>query len=443
MGPWRLTGRLGRWGADPRADYWILAAIVLLGLLIRLRTTGTWNLEHPDSVARLHGDESQYDSHALQILNGQDYDPPDRVPLYPLFLAAAHWLTRDSYSGILYVQALLGLTVIPLTYVLGRRLLGRRPALIAALFAAVSYVLVHQSLSYLSEVLYTPVILMVAISLVDAIRQPTRGRLAWAGVWLGISWLVRPTLLLFPVAALLLFRATLGRPAVLGRWLIYVLTATLVATPWLVRNTVRYHAVFPLATSNAFLYLASPEYYHLVRDRHWPYLRVWRDVIYGPDSRKHYLLTVDGDRWWTRRGIRSILREPDVYLRYAGERLADYWIGDPNVDWLDTHPFDYQRLRDVGYGRKEAIEIMLSRGLPIVALFAIFVLWRHRRVLLPIYAILAYCTILHAAFHAEARLSDPLQPLLLILIAGALTIRRGDLPAGVGQEGVQLRAAPN
>ena len=98
--------------------------------------------------------------------------------------------------------------------------LGVAFALMIAM-AAVSYVLVHQSLSYLSEVLYTPVILMVAISLVDAIRQPTRGRLAWAGVWLGISWLVRPTLLLFPVAALLLFRATLGRPAVLDagdRW---------------------------------------------------------------------------------------------------------------------------------------------------------------------------------------------------------------------------------
>jgi hypothetical protein len=39
--------------------------------------------------------------------------------------------------------------------------------------------------------------------------------------------------------------------------------------------------------------------------------------------------------------------------------------------------------------------------------------------LLPAYAVLAYCTLLHAATHAEARLSDPLQPLLLILIAGA------------------------
>jgi hypothetical protein len=47
------------------------------------------------------------------------------------------------------------------------------------------------------------------------------------------------------------------------------------------------------------------------------------------------------------------------------------------------------------------------------------VLWRRRRELLPVYAILAYATALAAATHAEARLSEPLQPLLIVLVAGA------------------------
>jgi len=66
------------------------------------------------------------------------------------------------------------------------------------------------------------------------------------------------------------------------------------------------------------------------------------------------------------------------------------------------------------------VYVMLARALPIVALFAGILLWRRWRTLLPIYMLLGYCTLLHAATHAEARLSDPLQPFLLILVSGAV-----------------------
>jgi len=35
------------------------------------------------------------------------------------------------------------------------------------------------------------------------------------------------------------------------------------------------------------------------------------------------------------------------------------------------------------------------------------------------FSILAYCTLLHAVTHAEERLSEPLHPLLLVIVAGA------------------------
>ncbi len=421
----RAHGRLAAWRTKGSIDRWLLAGIVLLGLLIRLRTTADWNFHHPDSVARLNGDEPQYDSHARMILGGEAYDPPDRVPLYPVFLALARLLAHGSYSRIVYVQALLGLTVIPLTYILAGRLFGRGTfgrvtALLGALFVAVSYILIHQSLSLLSEILFTPVVLVVVVTLVDALRRPTGARMAWAGFWLGFSWLVHPTLLLFPLAAVLLFRAAVPRKRMMRLWAIYALAAVLTVTPWFVRNTVRYHAVFPLTTSNAFLYQASPEYYHYVRDLRWPYLRVWTDVIYGPRFRKHDPETISGDRWWEGRALQSIFHHPATYLRYALERVADYWIGDPNNDWVDSSWFNYNRLRAVNYGRTESLEIIGSRLLPIVALFSIMILWSRRRSLRTVYALLAFCTLFHAATHAEARLSDPLQPLLLILIAGGV-----------------------
>ncbi len=53
-----------------------------------------------------------------------------------------------------------------------------------------------------------------------------------------------------------------------------ILAATLlIVSPWLVRNRIRYDAWFPLATSNAFLWQGSPEYYHLLRDQGYTYRR--------------------------------------------------------------------------------------------------------------------------------------------------------------------------
>jgi hypothetical protein len=40
--------------------------------------------------------------------------------------------------------------------------------------------------------------------------------------------------------------------------------------------------------------------------------------------------------------------------------------------------------------------------------------WRR---LIPLLSIIAYCTLLHAIMHAEARLSDPLRPLLFVIVA--------------------------
>jgi hypothetical protein len=48
--------------------------------------------------------------------------------------------------------------------------------------------------------------------------------------------------------------------------------------------------------------------------------------------------------------------------------------------------------------------------------------------------VLAYCTVLHALTHAEARLSDPLHPLLFVLFGGAVVVgsSRGWRTAGPG-----------
>jgi hypothetical protein len=102
------------------------------------------------------------------------------------------------------------------------------------------------------------------------------------------------------------------------------------------------------------------------------------------------------------------------------QKLGTYWVGDPNADWNNEQVFNYRALCRIGFKREGALAIMAARALPIVALAGVFVLWSERRRLMPVNAILLYCTFLHAATHAEARLSEPFQPLLLIVVAGAI-----------------------
>jgi 4-amino-4-deoxy-L-arabinose transferase-like glycosyltransferase len=391
----------------------------MLGLAIRLLVGWLYNRHQPDDTSWLIGDEPGYNNTALELLHGQGYTWPGRVPLYPLWLALLHGITGTSYHAVRYIQALLGALTVFLTYRLGRQMFGHTAGLVAALCAACSYVLVHQSLHLLSEVLFTPMVLLATLALWEAWRAPAGRRWMLAGFWIGISALVRPTLLFFPLFLLGPLWLNQGWRRALRAGGLLALTTLLVVLPWLVRNRIKYEAWFPLATSNAFFWQGSPEYYRLLHEQGYTYIRVWSEVIYGPEWREHDPTSVTGDRWWTARALRSIRQDPLTYLRYAGEKLATYWVGDPNADWNDERIFSYGALRRIGFDQNAAIMVMVARALPIVALLALILLWRERGRLWPLTAVLLYCTLLHALTHAEVRLSEPLQPLLLVLIAGA------------------------
>lgn len=441
-----MRERIAAFLRDPNNDRWLLWGMVLLGLVLRFHLAATHNLTLPDSPSRLHGDEPMYDYHARSLLSGEGFTWPDRAPLYPLWLAALHWLTHDSYDAMLYVQGVLGLTPIPLTYVLARRIVGRAAALLAALGVSVNYVLIRHSGAFLSEILFTPVLLIVCISLVDAMRKPTTLRVAWAGLWVGISALVRPTLFLFPIGAAIAFAVKLGWRAGFRVGTVYAAAAWLTIAPWTMYNALKHHAFVPIQTSNAFLWLGSPEYYHLLHDRGTTYTRIWDEVIYGPGWRAHDPTSPAGDRWWTRRALRSIAAEPLTYLKYDLEKAGMYWVGHPGPDWYDSSIFSYGGLRRAGFTPLQAIQLILARTIPILALVAALYLRRRWRAFLPLYAVLLFGTFFHAATFAAARHSEPLQPLLLILIAAAL-IRpprapvESLTPPKTTRAGVQARAA--
>jgi len=415
--PRRVVQRLLDDPGVVRASVW---AVVLLALAVRLYLGWKFNLRQPNSAARLtHGDEPSYNTVALELLHGFGFTGADRLPLYPLWVATLHALSGENYNVIPLAQAFLGAGTVLLTYLLGRRIFGHWPALLAALLAALSYVLTRQSLFVLTEVLFTPALLVVAIALWDAMERPSVRRFAWAGLWVGVADLVRPTLYFFPIFVAVAVIALWGLRRGARYAAAYALAVALVVAPWTLRNYLRFHTFLPLATSNATLWLGSPEYYHLVHDQGYTYERIWDEVIYPDDPSVPYPTSVEGDRYWSRRAMRSIRAEPLVYVKFAIEKLGTYWVGDPNANWGNTHVFNYKVLRARGLSWLDTARVMLERSLIVFAVGAAALLRRQWRRLAPVYVLIAYCAALHAATVARVRMSEPLIPFLLIVISGA------------------------
>ena len=407
-------------GYRKRRELLIAGLLVVLGLAVRLAAAVEWNARHPNGPERLrYGDEPSYDAPARAILEGTWFEYPDRLPLYPMWLAFWHAVTGANYDAVVYAQCLLGAAAVLLTWLLGRRVADATTAMLAAAAVAVSPVLVQQVQYFIPEVLFTVVLVLLALMLVRAWQQPSVGRFAVAGLWVGVANLIRPTFLFLPVfAAVAMLLVARDRGRAMRHAAAYLLAAYLVTTPWTIRNYVVHGTFLPLSTSNATLWLGSPEYHHLIHDQGYTYYRVWDEIIYPDDPSVPYPTTIEGERYWSERGMRSIRGEPLLYARLVAERLGTYWVGDPVVDWGGGPPLSYAHLRR-HMEPTDALVRLIERALPLFAAVAIVVLWRRRRELLALYVILLYATLLHAATVARVRMSDPFRPILLVLVAAA------------------------
>src|SRR5262249_31007997 len=160
------------------------------------------------------------------------------VPVYPLFIAAVYWaLGERSPAKLLYVQAFVGVVVVPLTYLLARRLTGSIPALIVAGVGALNDVLIDHARQIYTEVLYTPRLL----ALLWAMQTPRLGRFAWAGASMAVLTLCRPTTALFPLLLPLLLPRGWHLKQRVGAWLVYGLAMAAVIAPWTYHNWRQYH----------------------------------------------------------------------------------------------------------------------------------------------------------------------------------------------------------
>ncbi len=231
-------------------DAWLLPALLLLALAARI----VYAFDYADTAlyhfpiidAGYHSFLARLGAEGAAIPGGPYFKPP-------LYI----WFLTDLYSSVggkslaaaHVLNTLLGLGVVALTFVLGKRLLGRWPAFAAALFVALYDLGPFFEEQALAVTLVTFTYLLSLLLLIGAwdgeLDWPRRRRrLIWAGVAMGFAILARPSLLLFlPVVAVLgltygLRDENFSFKRALAASLIPVALALLVVLPVTLRNLV-------------------------------------------------------------------------------------------------------------------------------------------------------------------------------------------------------------
>lgn len=167
--------------------------------------------------------------------NGQ---PTARVaPGYPFFISLIY-RARGNFETVRFAQIfILGGTAV-LAYLIARKLVPKKFAILAALNVAVwPYLLLYTQL-ILTEVLFTFSLVAATYSLAKFHAKPTKKIALLSGLLLGLAALVRPVAMFLPLWII-----------VMGwkKWLIVLAVFILVLAPWTIRNYMQFNTFITVA----------------------------------------------------------------------------------------------------------------------------------------------------------------------------------------------------
>lgn len=195
--------------------FWIVAGLTLGAFTLRFATLGAQAYHHDEIVTASRVLRADF-VHAMEAVGFSESAPP----LY--YALAWFWtqLTGTGEVGLRSLSALAGAATVPVAYLLGAELRGRRAGLLAAVLVAVNPMLLWYSQEARS---YSLLVLLTAVAALYLVRALERGRRRDFTGWGIASALALAThyFAIFPIvleAAWLLWRR--GRAAVAGLWIV-------------------------------------------------------------------------------------------------------------------------------------------------------------------------------------------------------------------------------
>ena len=209
--------------------------LIAIAVMVRL----AWSVALGPRQPRF--DEGSYIAMAVNLADGNGYVNVGRGPAYwppgyPSVLAASYVIFgRGPLTNIL-LQIALGTATCVLVSLVGTAAFGQRVGRLAALFLALYPTHVFYATLFLTEPLFALLFLgLVALLVQGAVKGTARS--AGSGVAIGLAALVRPVILLLPMALPVWYWSQGSRRGTsLARALLVLLCALTVVSPWLMRN---------------------------------------------------------------------------------------------------------------------------------------------------------------------------------------------------------------
>jgi 4-amino-4-deoxy-L-arabinose transferase-like glycosyltransferase len=191
-------------------------------------------------------------------------------PLYGWFLIPVYWIFGRSWLSIGLAQIVLAVLTAVLVYEIGRRVGGRRAALVGAAIATLNPYLVWHDMHVNREIVDQVVAAALVLLTLAVVQRPSRLRAVSLGLVSGLAMLGNTRLVFIPIlcAAYVVCRLPRARSSALVAALVLAGAAIAVA-PWLVRNEVSV-GCFALTTDGRALWKANnTQTYDLLMHGRW------------------------------------------------------------------------------------------------------------------------------------------------------------------------------
>jgi len=408
------AGAAGPARAAGRSDRAWTAALAIAAVAVLLRLGLVWALDLVPRVERFEYDEVARNlvaGHGLGlVLHGTWYQSFGSIP-YVLITAAADTFAPRPAATLLMLQALFILPTTLAAFALSRRLFDARAGLLAAAGTALHPALLYFDTHKLHPLGFDTMLAVGGMAVVFRLASVDSSRATWpAGIAHGVALLERPTFLaLLPLALLALRARRAGRRSAIA----YLSFALLPTGVWLARSMLVYGAPVLNPEASEFLWRGNNSRASGTNFARGPDLVPVFEA--APEAFQREVLASDEAgqrRAFGREAWRFIRERPAEAARlYLSKLGAFLWFSEHAGAW---YPPAYLQAYRAGYA-----------ALALAAVAGLLALRRRppeaRRLGSELVAFFLSVGTLQAVFYVETRHRWAVEPLLVVLAAGALS----------------------
>lgn len=351
-------------------------------------------------------DASGYDKLAMSILQGKGFskggEPTSyREPLYPFFLSGIYYLFGHHYRTIRIVQSLLGSFICVIIFLITRRLFNLRTGLFAGLIASVNPSFIKITEYLLSENLYTFILIIAVLFLLQYAQEKKIKHLFFAGATLGIAALTRSIIFFFPLFIILFMGKRLVREEYKVKkhiLVIFVLILSFILPifPWTLRNQQIYHKFIPIVSRTGLGLYSS----YFPKDGKIFGLTAQDDIVQKANLFK---TEAEQNNFLLKETFKFIKNNPTKVLRLELLKVLYFWS-----------PFDWEI---IGYG---VYNFMYGFIVPFF-ICGVFITFRRFKELLPVYLPIIYSFLIALITYGSPRFRLAIEPFLIIMGAAAIS----------------------